>query len=214
MSKKTLTPSNFEAEQRNKEFRFKRKQNYEKIMHDLNALFEKYENKTVSFYEVSDTSDFYKYFVEYLTFLMEHNSMYFTFGKYRGMLVDAVLQENKDYCKWFVYNVRGRDLKTLRILDYLNKKVNGRDEYETRYYFRSFETVWPVVLKKLPEKWLEPVQNIKEDLSKNFGYTPPKSYSYSSCSYYDVSDIGSIGYEDNSCFSYWGDTLVDYGDLC
>lgn len=148
MSKKTLAPSNFEAEQKNNEFEFRRKQKYEKIMHGLNALFEKYENKTVSYYVVSDPSDFYEYFVEYLTFLMERNSMYFTFGKYRGMLVDAVLQENKDYCKWFVYNVRGRDLKTLRILDYLNKKVNGRGEYETRYYFRSFETVWPVVLKK------------------------------------------------------------------
>lgn len=208
MSKQKLAPSNFEAEQKNNEFRFKRKQNYEKIMHDLNALFEKYENKTVSYYEVSNSSYFYEYFVEYLTFLMEHNSMYFTFGKYKGMLVDAVLQENKDYCKWFVYNVRGRDLKTLRILDYLNKKVNGRGEYETRYYFRSFETVWSVALKKLPEKWLEPVQSIKEEFSKNFGYTPPK---YSSCSSYD---IGSIGYEDNSCFSYWGDTVVDYGDLC
>lgn len=208
MNKQKLAPINFEAEQKNKEFRFKRKQEYEKIIHNLTDLFEKYENETVSYYQVDDTSYFYKYFVKYLTFLLEYNSLHFTFGKYKAMLVDVVLQEDVDYCRWVLYNIRGWNLNTLKILDYLNKKLNGRNEYETRYYFRSFETVWSVALKILPENWLEPVQNMKESLSKNFRYIPPKYSSYTSY------DIGSIGYEDNSCFSYWGDTVVDYGDLC
>ena len=67
--------------------------------------------------------DLYGPLERYIQFKMKPNALYFTFGKYKGRIVQDILMEDTDYCEWFSENICGRDFNTLKILDLIHKTL-------------------------------------------------------------------------------------------
>ena len=207
MSKITIEGVSFENNQKNEAFLFNKNQQKEKILYELSTNFAKEHPSKYTPYKIE------KYLYEYITFLMEENFLTFTFGKYKDIYVDIILEEDKDYCQWFVDNIRGTDFNTLKILDYLNKKINGRTTEQQKYYFKRFDEVWFEVIKIVPECWKSYVQDLYKQFKEKFSYLQSKS---KRSSYYSKDELDVGGYDDDYCneFCYYGDCVVDYGDLC
>lgn len=47
--------------------------------------------------------------------------LYFTFGKYKGRIVQDIMEKDKEYCDWFANNIIPNNQETLIILDLINK---------------------------------------------------------------------------------------------
>lgn len=207
MSKITIESISFENNQKNEAFLFNKNQQKEKILYELSTNFAKEKPSKYIPYNIE------KYLHQYITFLMEENFLTFTFGKYKDMYVDIILEQDRDYCEWFVNNIRGTDFNTLKILDYLNKKINGRTTEQQKYYFKRFDEVWFEVLKIVPECWKSYIQDLYKQFKEKFSYIQPKS---KGSSYYSKDELDVGGYDDDCCneFCYYAYYVVDYGDLC
>lgn len=160
----------------------------------------------------------------YLNYMMKNNDLKFMFGKYKDLYVDMVLREDEEYCEWFSNNVIGKDFNTLKILDYIHKRLLGQD-----YFFLSFEEAWKLLETLLTPNMLETIQKRKPEIKKDYNYfhknedpfdfeipyfeKKPYRKSYKRTNNY--TDYGK-SYDDDECseFCYYGDCLLDYGDLC
>lgn len=47
--------------------------------------------------------------------------LYFTFGIYKGRIVQDIMEKDKEYCDWFANNIISNNQETLIILDLINK---------------------------------------------------------------------------------------------
>ena len=146
--------------------------------------------------------------------------LYFTFGKYKGRIVQDIMYEDENYCSWFAHEVRGQDFNTLKILDYLSKYLyHGLSkEYDCvgpdrvysyfKYWLQPPEAIFEQVLTDIPEEIRNEVREIKNEVLKTFRYEKDSSYGSNS---YEFDDI-SCDPEDVAPFS--GLNELGYGDLC
>ena len=133
--------------------------------------------------------------LEDLIKLRLNTPLYFSFGKYKGRIVQDILQQDRDYCDWFLDNIRGTDFNTLKILDYLYKKLHHID-----YWLGSVQD--EIFRVKLEYPKLEKHQ---EKLKEFFSYKKKKHYGG-----YNSSDF-DCGY-----MTDWEEQMtdvIDYGDL-
>ena len=198
----------FENQQKNEKFLFDLKQKEEKYKHDLEFCIKRttklledtkvqYSNKKSNLqYFMSNSSCFqgtsclYFHIKDYIKYLMSKTEiLYFTFGKYEGRIVQDIINEDKEYCKWFSENVIGKDLNTLKILDYLHKTLLGKP-----YCNRTKKDCYHEVLQYVPMKWIPEID--EEEILE----TKKCSNSIEDCSYmtpweeqmYDVLDYGDF----------------------
>ena len=98
--------------------------------------------------------DLYGPLERYIEFKMKPDALYFMFGKYKGRIVQDVLTEDIDYCKWFSENVCGRDFNTLKILDLIHKTLLEKPYIDKN----KKEIIYEVIHKHIPIKWIPYVQ--------------------------------------------------------
>lgn len=171
-------------------------------------------NQNLEEIEDSDLGDLYSlysinfYVTKVLEAFLDTQVLYFPFGKYKGRIVQDVLEKDLSYCTWFSKNVRGTDIGTLQLLDFLCKKLHGETEIEKRYYTVSVrDTLDMIILNHIPLNGRNSINT--ESILEKFSYKAPKG-SYSK-NYGYFSDDMSV---DEGSFFYYGDCVVDYGDLC
>lgn len=128
---------------------------------------------------------------ELLEFRMTPDPLYFTFGKYKGRIVQDVLEDDIAYCEWFSKNVCGKDLNTLTILDFLHKELNGY-KYNIKNKKLQLDRI---LFSYVPQTWHKYVD--KEEILGTKRYTTSTSIE----DYYDDRDD-------------WMSDVLDYGDLC
>ena len=163
------------------------------IVNKLQDVFEthNYSNKGADIkYVLSGAykgKDLYGPLERYIQFKMKPNALYFTFGKYKGRIVQDILMEDVDYCEWFSENICGRDLNTLKILDLIHKTLLQKPYIDKDIH----EITYQVIQKYIPIKWIPFVQE----------HIYPPQTTNSGC--YDVADdeyehwINEVGgYED------------------
>lgn len=130
--------------------------------------------------------DIYCPLEEYIEFKMQADVLYFTFGKYKGRIVQDIVVQDKDYCEWFSENVCGRDLNTLKILDFLHKALIGNP-----YIDKDKQEVINKAMTLFPVEW---IPYIKLDKKTSCAYMPAHFAD-------DPAD-------------HWMADVLDYGDLC
>lgn len=116
--------------------------------------------------------DIEEYGLKYIFALNKTSYLYFPFGKYKGRIVQDVLVEDKEYCKWFLQNVFGRNENELKILDYLNKAINYNNK---NYMFLSLISGLSLVYcnfiqqnEKVRKNWEHHKQMIIEDYNYQY----------------------------------------------
>jgi len=208
----------FKCKQLNNKYLFERKQEEDELIHNLLEAIkyverrikecEKYgehyisrhstnlqcimnENSSVSGYDGESFNDRIKQLLLYREEYVD--ALYFPFGKYKGRIVQDVLKEDKSYCKWFSENIIGKDYNTLKILDFLHKKLE-----DLPYIDKDRKQELNRILKDyVPQEWQKDI--VKEKLLTTNKY-------YGSSSNYDDS------YYDDP--NDWMSDVIDYGDLC
>lgn len=150
---------------------------------------------------------------------MDSYYLYFTFGKYKGRIVQDILEEDESYCHWFLHEVRGNDFNTLKILDYLSKCIFygqqtvildmpwGVQMQYYKYWLGDPDTIFEEVISELPDKIAKEAREDKDFILEFFSYSGCKSKSYNIKS----SDLDCGG------MSPWEEMMsdvIDYGDLC
>ena len=144
--------------------------------------------------------------------------LYFTFGKYKGRIVQDILNLDKNYCEWFVHEVRGNDFNTLKILDYLSKCLyygeqtailglpGGINIKYYKYWLTNPQEIFEIVISEIPEIMKKEAREDKDYiLSEIFPYTQNKSRTNNSVEF----DCGGM--------TPWEEQMsdvIDYGDLC
>ena len=190
---------------------------------------------------IFNKQDFGKHFVNYLWEQATWCPYIFTFGKYKGQYVSKLLDKDSNYCRWFIENVRGSDnLNTLQIIDYLLKKLSAdnceeKDIPSSNYFFGDFDTMYKnILLETLPEKYHKYLN--KKEILKWFKYDNKRKDSWTldektnwCASFFDANyhndslkeeqcrgEDYDDGYDEDFCneFCYYGDPILDYGDLC
>lgn len=144
--------------------------------------------------------------------------LYFTFGKYKGRIVQDILNEDKSYCEWFVHQVRGNDFNTLKILDYLSKCLyygeqtailglpGGINIKFYRYWLVNPEEIFELVISEIPKIMKKEAKEDKDYiLGEIFPYKEIRHNSYSNS---DFDCGGMTPWEEQMC------DVIDYGDLC
>lgn len=209
----------FKDQQTNDLYDFQKQQVLDEIKYKITSYLQKNPEQTRVF-------GLEKYIFQYLNYQFKNNDLKFTFGKYKDVYVDLVLRKDKEYCKWFSENVIGKDFNTLKILDYIHKRLSGCD-----YFFVTFDEAWTLLKTILTPNLRDNIDQDKRGIKKDYEYfhknddpfdfdvsyfqkKETKKYGpYKSCkTNYDDFDVG---YEDEcSEFCYYGDCLLDYGDLC
>lgn len=136
----------------------------------------------------------YEVLSNFLQFRLERNVMYFSIGKYKGRIVQDVIDEDIDYCKWFAGNVIGRDFDTLKIIDYIYKKLN-----DVPYRDKNPKLVLQDILDDyIPKEWKKIIDR-DAIISRVDGYRGGKSSGY---------DFVGDDYDS------WEYDVYDYGDFC
>ena len=193
-----------ETKQANERYLFKLKQEEETLLYDLQQAIDYnkisvanlddaleghcYSNNGFDIeYVLNGTwkgKDIYCPLEEYIEFKMQADVLYFTFGKYKGRIVQDILVQDRDYCEWFSENVCGRDLNTLKILDFLHKTFIGNP-----YIDKDKQEVINKILTLFPVEWIPYIKLDRKisssHIPKDFAEDPSDHWMY------DV-----IGYED------------------
>lgn len=181
----------FEKKQQIEQFLFKKKQEYDRLKHQLDLCIERnLENKKHYPTYIAVIEKEVKDLVEYLS---TNCTLSFPFGKYKDYPVDMILEEDKEYCEWYLLNVQTRNINEMKIQNYLCKKLFGRNAKETKYYFEQPEIVLQRVLNTIPMNMVNDIN--RESILDNVCLT-----------HYTES-------LDNE-FCYYGDMILDYGDFC
>lgn len=109
---------------------------------------------------------------ELLEFEMQPTILYFSFGKYKDRIVQDILQEDKDYCKWFSENVVGKDFNTLKILDFLHKTL-----INVKYIDKDQKIILDIIIRSyVPKEWRSSIDieyildRSKANLDKHLSY--------------------------------------------
>ena len=200
----------FEVNQANEKYQFEKKQEKDSLQRKLEVEINKLLSKTKNSKKLTGYSSTHDHFVEafreYMKFILNTCSLKFTFGKYTGYYVDIILREDIEYCEWFSENVRGQDLNTLKILDYIHKKLLHKPCYGV-----SIETAFMLVKKIVPINFLDYLDKNKKDILEPLQYEQPKR---NHCGSYEYND--EPWYPDDVCndLCYWGDPIFSEGDLC
>ena len=144
--------------------------------------------------------------------------LYFTFGKYKGRIVQDIINLDKSYCEWFVHEVRGNDFNTLKILDYLSKCLyygeqtailglpGGINIKYYKYWLINPQEIFEIIISEIPEIMKkEAVKDKDYILSEIFPYKETRHNSYSNSNF------------DCDGMTPWEEMMsdvIDYGDLC
>ena len=144
--------------------------------------------------------------------------LYFTFGKYKGRIVQDILNLDKNYCEWFVHEVRGNDFNTLKILDYLSKCLyhgeqtailglpGGVNIKYYKYWLIDPQEIFELVVSEIPQIMKKEAREDKDYiLGEIFPYVQNKSRTNNSVEF----DCGGM--------TPWEEVMsdvIDYGDLC
>lgn len=115
---------------------------------------------------------------------MSDEPLYFEFGKYKNRIVQDVFEQDEQYCIWFIKTIRGEDLNTLKILNYLNHVMSGRDCYTLNPYDVGLQFFMKVLT---PEELTDNEKDIKQYLQRIRTYEDADNCSY------DYEDIGLYG---------------------
>lgn len=118
--------------------------------------------------------------------------LYFTFGKYKGRIVQDIVNEDRNYCSWFSNNVVGRDFNTLKILDFLHKQLNGFPYVEKS----GKQELESILQEYIPAEWHSYID--KEEVLGTKKYIGCDS----------IGDVGMSPWEEMMT------DVIDYGDLC
>lgn len=108
--------------------------------------------------------------------------LYFSFGKYKGRIVQDIMEKDKGYCYWFVRNVISDNQETLRILDFISK--NGK-RYTVSNPLQELKNIFKNDLKI----------ELKEDGDKR----PARVFSEL---YHEYGSIGYSEYSDKAEFDF------------
>lgn len=65
-------------------------------------------------------TDIFYSFEKYLKLKLS-KPLYFTFGKYKGRIVQDIIEKDKEYCDWFADNIVSNNQEILVIIDLINK---------------------------------------------------------------------------------------------
>ena len=125
------------------------------------------------------------HFAEYLAIKVDE-PLYFEFGKYKNRIVQDIFEQDQNYCAWFVNVIRGEDLNTLKILNYLNHRLEGRYVFTSNIYDGGLQ----LFMELLPLKILSNEPEMTQ--IKEFLHTL-RTYEYFDNCVYDHEDIGLNG---------------------
>lgn len=114
--------------------------------------------------------------------------LYFTFGKYKGRIVQDIMETDPDYCGWLTNNIISNNLEILIIIDFINK--NGE-----RYTVENPHETLKQIFKN--ELGIEISNEFNQKLYKmSFNLYRQNSRRYN---YYDDDPL-----EGNNCFDFYG----------
>lgn len=126
-----------------------------------------------------------QHFADYLALVADY-PLWFPFGKYKDRIVQDILEQDKDYCIWFVNVIRGEDEQTLKILNYLNHVLEGRYCFTCNIYDAGLQ----LFMELLPSEVLSRDEEAND--IKQFLHTL-RTYEYFDNCVYDHEDIGLNG---------------------
>ena len=234
-----------QVKQANDKYLFEQKQTLELLQNRLKEVIEKQQKQTIKLIQHYEDKEKYcrhlftsiaevwddknSCYALYLYLRLKADTpLYFTFGKYKDRIVQDILIQNRLYCKWFMDNIRGQDLNTLKILDYMNKYIKDKT-----YFLDSVESILKELFDKcLDQEIYKEIVNsyyFKDYVSKiqwyqfedKYGYdytNPTPVYQETYTTHYSTSYPESIdlGCPDDYCneFCYYGDPILSEGDLC
>ena len=129
-----------------------------------------------------------------LKFKMKQDLLIFTFGKYKGRIVQDIINEDRTYCEWFSNNIIGKDFNTLKILDYIHKTLIARvgdPEYTDKNKPQELDQI---LLTLLPKEWYNQIdkqQILETKKSKGIIYDEPYLTPWEEAMYeiYDYGDF-------------------------
>ena len=110
--------------------------------------------------------------------------LYFEFGKYKNRIVQDIVNEDPEYCKWFVNSIRGEDLNTLKICNYLFHIGQCRKFYVNNIYDEGIKLFTELFSCEMFESEKEDIHEFLHRL---------RTYGEADNCVYDNNDIGLLG---------------------